>query len=132
MVIGAHGAWRLALLAGAGLTAWAQGLTTPGGAGRDSLACRPNIAGLPRSRFVAQYDSRYFILNHHFTTTFNGLKLGIELKNCFRTGAAIYSLSTGVPTQQASPPDASPAFEAQIRFRHLAPYVGYVLLKTRR
>ncbi|MET4076307.1 hypothetical protein [Hymenobacter sp. UYCo722] len=131
MAIGVRCALWLALLAGAGLPAGAQGLPAPASAGRDSVARRPNIVYLPRSRFVAQYDSRYSILNHHFTTI-NGLKLGVEFKNRFRIGAAVYFLSTGVPTRQASPPDASSAFEAQIRFRYLAAYAGYALLETRR
>lgn len=131
MATGMRCALRLALLVRAGLPGRAQGLPAPGGVVRDSVARRPNIVYLPHSRFVAQYDSRYSILNHHFTTI-NGLKLGIEFKNRFRTGAAIYFLSTGVPTRQASPPDASPAFEAQIRFRYLAAYAGYALLETHR
>ena len=98
----------------------------------DSLSHRrPAIVYLPHSRFVAQYDSRYSIINHHFTTV-NGLKLGIEFKNRFRTGAAVYLLSTGVPTRQAAPPDAVPDYDAQIRFRYLAAYAGYALLETRR
>lgn len=97
----------------------------------DTVLRRPAILRLPHNRFVAQYDSRYSIINHHFTTI-NGLKLGIEFKNRFRTGAAVYFLSTGVPTRQASPPNAVPTFEAQIRFRYLAAYAGYALLETRR
>lgn len=54
----------------------------------DIVSRRPAIPRLARTRFVAQNDSRYFILNHHFTTI-NGLKLGVELKNRFRTGAAV-------------------------------------------
>ena len=98
----------------------------------DSLAHRrPAIVYLPRSRFVAQYDSRYSILNHHFTTI-NGLKLGIEFKNRFRVGAAIYFLSTGVPSRQPVPGNAAEDADAQIRFRYLAAYAGYALLETRR
>jgi hypothetical protein len=108
--------------------AWAQAVEP---ARPDSVVRRPNIVRLPHNRFVVQYDSRYSILNHHLTTI-NGLKLGIEFKSRFRTGAAIYFLSSGVPTRQASPPNASPVFEAQIRFRYLAAYAGYVLLETRR
>ena len=82
---------------------------------RDSVKGRPAIPRLARSRFVAQYDSRYSIINHHFTTI-NGLKLGIEFKNRFRTGAAIYFLSTGVPTRQAKPENAAEDADAQLRF----------------
>ena len=118
--------WLSAVLLPVGAGAQAVGPARP-----DSVGRRPNIVRLPHSRFVAQYDSRYSILNPHFTTI-NGLKLGIEFKNRFRTGAAVYFLSTGVPTRQASPPNAMPAFEAQIRFRYLAAYAGYALLETRR
>ena len=98
---------------------------------RDSVKGRPAIPRLARSRFVAQYDSRYSIINHHFTTI-NGLKLGIEFKNRFRTGAAIYFLSTGVPTRQAKPENAAEDADAQLRFRYLAAYAGYVLVENRR
>ena len=97
----------------------------------DTVLRRPAILRLPRNRFVAQYDSRYSILNHHFTTI-NGLKLGIEFKNRFRTGAAIYFLSTGVPTRRAKPDNAAEDAAAELRFRYLAAYAGYALLETRR
>ena len=96
----------------------------------DSVGRRA-VPRLPRARFVAQYDSRYCIINHHLTTI-NGLKLGVELKNRFRTGAAIYFLSTGVPTRQAQPSNAADKADAQIRFRYLAGYAGYVLIETPR
>ena len=97
----------------------------------DTVLRRPAILRLPRNRFVAQYDSRYSILNHHYTTI-NGLKLGIEFKNRFRTGAAIYFLSTGVPTRRAKPDNAAEDAAAELRFRYLAAYAGYALLETRR
>lgn len=133
MSAGVRGAWRLALLRCAGLPARAQALPAPGGgpAVRDSVARRPRIVYLPRSRFVAQYDSRYSIVSHHLTAV-NGLKLGVEFKNRFRTGAAVYLPSTGVPTRQAAPPEAAPGYDAQIRFRYLAAYAAYALLETRR
>ena len=105
--------------------AWAQS------APADTVLRRPAIIRLPHSRFVAQYDSRYSILNHHFTTI-NGLKLGIEFKSRFRTGAAIYFLSTGVPTRRAKPDNAAEEADAQLRFRYLAAYAGYALLENRR
>ncbi|WP_201980532.1 hypothetical protein [Hymenobacter rubidus] len=98
---------------------------------RDSVKGRPAIPRLPHNRFVAQYDSRYSIINHKFTTI-NGLKLGIEFKNRFRTGAAVYFLSTGVPTRQAKPDNAAEDADAQLRFRYLAGYAGYVLLENPR
>ena len=109
-------------------SAWAQSGST---GGRDSLVRRPNIPRLARNRFVVQYDSRYSILNHHLTTV-NGLKLGLEFKSRFRTGAAIYFLSTGVPSRQAKPDNAAEDADAEIRFRYLAVYAGYVLLENRR
>ena len=108
-------------------------LTPPAAAQKrpDTLRGRPAIPRLPRNRFVVQYDSRYSIINHHFTTI-NGLKLGIEFKSRFRTGAAIYFLSTGVPTRQAKPDNAAEDADAELRFRYLAAYAGYVLLENRR
>ena len=97
----------------------------------DTVLRRPAILRLPHNRFVAQYDSRYSIINHHFTTI-NGLKLGIEFKNRFRTGAAIYFLSTGVPTRRAKPENAAEDADAELRFRYLAVYAGYALLGTKR
>ena len=97
----------------------------------DTVLRRPAILRLPHNRFVAQYDSRYSIINRHFTTI-NGLKLGIEFKNRFRTGAAIYFLSTGVPTRRAKPENAAEDADAELRFRYLAVYAGYALLGTKR
>ena len=98
---------------------------------RDTVRGRPAIPRLARNRFVVQYDSRYSIINHHLTTI-NGLKLGIEFKSRFRTGAAIYFLSTGVPTRQPAPDNAAEDADAELRFRYLAAYAGYVLLENRR
>ena len=98
---------------------------------RDSVRGRAAVARLDRNRFVVQYDSRYSIINHHLTTI-NGLKLGIEFKSRFRTGAAIYFLSTGVPTRQSAPDNAADDADAELRFRYLAVYAGYVLLENRR
>jgi hypothetical protein len=97
----------------------------------DTVGRRPNIPRLARNRFVVQYDSRYSIINHHLTTI-NGLKLGIEFRNRFRTGAAIYFLSTGVPTRQTNPANAAEDADAELRFRYLAAYAGYVLLENTR
>lgn len=108
--------------------AWAQSAPP---ARPDSVKGRPAVARLARNRFVVQYDSRYSVLNHHLTTI-NGLKLGIEFKSRFRTGAAIYFLSTGVPSRQAKPDNAAEDADAEIRFRYLAAYAGYVLLENRR
>jgi len=96
----------------------------------DSVGRRA-VQRLPRTRFVAFYDSRYFIINYHFTTI-NGLKAGVEFKNRFRTGAAICFLSTGVPTRRARPDNAALDANAEIRSRYLAGYAEYVLLENRR
>ena len=97
----------------------------------DSVVGRRAVTRLLRTRVVAQYDSRYSIINRHFTTI-NGLKLGVEFKNRFRLGTAIYFLSTGVPTRQARPDNAAEDAAAELRFRYLAAYAGYVLLETPR
>ena len=115
----------LGLVGGVSLAGWAQARPAADTVGRRA------VSRLARTRFLAQYDSRYSIINHHFTTI-NGLKLGVEFKNRFRTGAAIYFLSTGVPTRQARPDNAAEDADAEIRFRYLAVYAGYVLLETPR
>ncbi|MBF9237211.1 hypothetical protein I2I05_07360 [Hymenobacter sp. BT683] len=97
----------------------------------DTAVGRRAVPRLDHRRLVVQYDSRYAILNYHFTTI-NGLKLGVEFKNRLRTGAAIYFLSTGVPTRQARPENAAPNALAELRFRYLAGYGEYVLLETPR
>ena len=94
-------------------------------------AYRRAVPRLNKTRFVAQYDSRYSIINRHFTTI-NGLKLGVEMKSRFRVGAAIYFLSTGVPTRQPDPENAAADAAAELRFRYLAAYAGYVLLEKPR
>ncbi|HEX8505892.1 MAG TPA: hypothetical protein VF630_11025 [Hymenobacter sp.] len=114
------------LLAQTGLAAPPR-LPTPA----DTVVGRRAVPRIEHRRVVVQYDSRYAILNYHFTTI-NGLKLGVEFKNRLRTGAALYFLSTGVPTRQARPENAAPNAVAELRFRYLAGYVEYVLLETPR
>ncbi|HEX8329694.1 MAG TPA: hypothetical protein VF629_19310 [Hymenobacter sp.] len=97
----------------------------------DTVVGRRAVPRIEHRRVVVQYDSRYSILNYKFTTI-NGLKLGVEFKNRFRTGAAIYFLSSGVPTRQARPENAAPSAVAELRFRYLAGYGEYVLLETPR
>ena len=121
---------RVVLLGLVLLPVGAQAQSAPGPR-VDTVLRRPAILRLPHNRFVAQYDSRYSIINRHFTTI-NGLKLGIEFKNRFRTGAAIYFLSTGVPTRRAKPENAAEDADAELRFRYLAVYAGYALLETKR
>jgi len=78
-----------------------------------------------------QYNSRYAILNYHYTTI-NGLKQGVKLKNRFHTGAAIYFLSTGVSICQVRPENAALNAATELRFRYLAAYGEYVLLEILR
>ncbi len=122
---------HLGLLLSARLLAAHPAGAAPQAAPPPDAVGRRAVPRLARTRFVAQYDSRYSILNQHFTTI-NGLKLGVEFKNRFRTGAAIYFLSTGVPTRQAKPSNAAEDADAQLRFRYLAAYAGYVLLENPR
>ena len=82
-------------------------------------------------RLVVQYNSRYAILNYHYTTI-NGLKQGVKLKNRFHTGAAIYFLSTGVSICQVRPENAAPNAVVELYFRYLAAYGEYMLLETLR
>ena len=96
----------------------------------DSVGRRA-VARLEHRRFVALYDSRYSIINHHFTTI-NGIKAGVEFRNRFRTGGAIYFLSSGIPSRQPPPNNASDDVPAELRFRYLAGYAEYVLLETKR
>jgi hypothetical protein len=93
----------------------------------------PERAAPPFShrRLVVQYDSRYSIINSHFCTI-NGLKLGMEWRGRVRTGAAVYFLSTGIPTRQPLPDDAADDADAELRFRYLALYSEYVVLQNSR
>ncbi|MFD1470637.1 hypothetical protein ACFQ48_20595 [Hymenobacter caeli] len=97
----------------------------------DSAVGRRAVARLEKPRVVALYDARYSIINSHFCTI-NGLKLGLEWKNRLRTGAAVYFLSSRIPTRRARPDDIDDDARADLRFRYLALYGEYVLLETRR
>lgn len=110
----------LLLLAPAGV-AWAQAAPA---------ASRPDSVYQHR-RVVAQYDSRYSILNRRFCVL-NGLKLGVEWPGRWRAGAAVYFLSTAVPTRAARPETVPAEAAAALRFRYLAVYAERVLLYNRR
>ena len=86
---------------------------------------------LPRPRVVAFFDARYSVINGHFCTI-NGLKLGLEWRSRLRTGAAVYFLSSRIPTRRARPGGIDDDARADLRFRYLALYGEYVLLETRR
>ncbi|QKG52825.1 hypothetical protein [Hymenobacter sp. BRD67] len=94
----------------------------------DTLRPEPLFA---RRRLVVQYDSRYSIINSHFCTI-NGLKLGLEWRGRVRTGAAVYFLSSGIPTVRELPDNAADAANAQLRFRYLALYGEYAILENPR
>ena len=82
-------------------------------------------------RPVVQYNSRYAILNYHYTTI-NSLKLGVKFKNRFHTGAAIYFLSTGMPISQVRSENAVPNAVAKLGFHYLVAYGEYMLLEISR
>lgn len=84
-----------------------------------------------RRRLVVQYDSRYSVINSHFCTI-NGLKLGLEWKGRVRTGAAIYLLSSRIPTRIEPPDNAAEQADATLRFYNIALYGEYVLLENTR
>lgn len=92
---------------------------------------RHAVARLPKPRVVAFFDARYSIINGRFVTI-NGLKLGLEWKNRLRTGAAVYFLSSRIPTRRERPDSIGADARADLRFRYLALYGEYVLIETRR
>ncbi|MVN77134.1 hypothetical protein GO988_12430 [Hymenobacter sp. HMF4947] len=112
------------LAAGAAVPAAAAPTTAP----PDSL--RPARV-FERRRLVVQYDSRYSIINSHFCTI-NGLKLGLEWKGRVRTGAAIYLLSSRIPTRLEPPDNAAEEADATLRFYNVALYGEYVILENAR
>ncbi|WP_157887036.1 hypothetical protein [Hymenobacter sp. PAMC 26628] len=92
---------------------------------------RRAVARLAKPRVVAFFDARYSIINSHFVTI-NGLKLGLEWKNRLRTGAAVYFLSSRIPTRRERPDNVDDDARADLRFRYLALYGEYVLIENRR
>lgn len=82
-------------------------------------------------RLVVQYDSRYSFVNGRLCTI-NGLKLGMEWRGRVRTGAAVYFLSTGIPTRLPLPDNAADDADADLRFRYLALYAEGVVLQNSR
>ncbi|MBC6989272.1 hypothetical protein [Hymenobacter sp. BT491] len=82
-------------------------------------------------RIVFQFDNRYSLLNGRLVGI-NGLKLGVEWRNRLRTGAALYLLSSGIPSDEPTPLDLPPATTAEMRFRYVAVYGEYVLIGNRR
>ena len=78
-----------------------------------------------------QVDSRYSIINSHFSTI-NGLKLGLEWRGRVRTGAAFYFLSSRIPTRLEPPDNAADDADATLRFYNVALYGEYVVLENSR
>jgi hypothetical protein len=101
-----------------------------GKARRDTTWERP-APPFSHRRLVVQYDSRYSFVNGHLCTI-NGLKLGMEWRGRVRTGAAVYFLSTGIPTRQPLPDNAADDADADLRFRYLALYAEGVVLQNSR
>jgi hypothetical protein len=94
----------------------------------DSLKPSPVFA---RRRLVVQVDSRYSIINSHFSII-NGLKLGLEWRGRVRTGAAFYFLSSRIPTRLEPPDNAADEPDATLRFYNIALYGEYVVLENPR
>lgn len=124
LVLGMVGLWPLWGLAQAPASSHDPPRARPDSVGRRA------VARLAKPRVVAFYDARYSVINSHFCTI-AGLKLGLEWRNRLRTGAAVYFLSSRIPTRRARPDGIDDA-RADLRFRYLALYGEYVLLETRR
>jgi hypothetical protein len=82
-------------------------------------------------KLVVQVDSRYSIINSHFSTI-NGIKLGLEWRGRVRTGAAFYFLSSRIPTRLEPPDNAADEADATLRFYNVALYGEYVVLENSR
>lgn len=117
--------WLWAALLAVGL---AQSASAALPAPADSL--RPALV-FTRRRLVVQIDSRYSIINSHFSII-NGLKLGLEWRGRVRTGAAFYFLSSRIPTRLEPPDNAADEADATLRFYNIALYGEYVILENPR
>ncbi|GAA4504919.1 hypothetical protein GCM10023172_32020 [Hymenobacter ginsengisoli] len=84
-----------------------------------------------RRRPVLQIDSRYSIINSHFSII-NGLKLGLEWRGRVRTGLAFYFLSSRIPTRLEPPDNATDDPDATLRFYNVALYGEYIVLENPR
>lgn len=84
-----------------------------------------------RRRLVVQVDSRYSIINSHFSII-NGVKLGLEWRGRVRTGVAFYFLSSRIPTRLEPPGNAADEADATLRFYNIALYGEYVVLENAR
>jgi hypothetical protein len=116
--------WLLLLLAVAGQAQPAGAAPAPRDSTRSPLV-------FARRRLVVQVDSRYSIINHHFSII-NGLKLGLEWRGRVRTGAAFYFLSSRIPTRLEPPDNAAEEADATLRFYNIALYGEYVLIENPR
>lgn len=97
----------------------------------DSLDLAQHQPLFSHRRLVVQYDARYSIINSHFCTI-TGLKLGVEWRGRVRTGAAVYFLSSRIPTRLPLPGNAAADADARLRFRYLALYGEYAVLRNPR
>jgi len=82
-------------------------------------------------RPVFQLDVRNSILNHHYVTLL-GLKLGVEWRGRLRTGLGVYLLSNPIPSRQPLPAGLPATTRTELRFRYVAGYGEYVVLRNRR
>ncbi|MGI4738355.1 MAG: hypothetical protein ACRYG7_24565 [Janthinobacterium lividum] len=117
--------WLLVALLLAGAR---PGQAAPDLAPRDTARPAPVFA---RRRLVMQIDSRYSIINNHFSII-NGVKLGLEWRGRVRTGAAFYFLSSRIPTRLEPPDNAADEADATLRFYNVALYGEYIVLENRR
>ncbi|WP_073111649.1 hypothetical protein [Hymenobacter daecheongensis] len=82
-------------------------------------------------RPVFQLDVRNSILNRRYVTLL-GLKLGVEWRGRVRTGIGVYLLSSPIPSRQPLPAELPATTRSELRFRYVAGYGEYVLIRTRR
>lgn len=118
-------AWRWAVLLAVSLAGPASAAPP---SPSDSSKPSPVFA---KRRLVVQIDSRYSIINSHFSVI-NGLKLGLEWRGRVRTGAAFYFLSSRIPTRLEPPDNAADEPDATLRFYNIALYGEYVVLENPR
>ncbi|QKG56813.1 hypothetical protein GKZ68_09380 [Hymenobacter sp. BRD128] len=126
--------WRVGKAGGSGL--WALLLAVSLASGARAAPIAPPDSSRPspvfaKRRLVLQIDSRYSIINSHFSII-NGLKLGLEWRGRVRTGAAFYFLSSRIPTRLAPPDNAADEPDATLRFYNVALYSEYVVLENPR
>lgn len=81
--------------------------------------------------FVFNFDTRYTLFGNN-PARISGLKAGLEWRNRLRTGLGFYALSTPLKTRLPITTPDQQAIEAQVKFRYVAVYGEYVLLKNKK